>query len=480
MKKFVWYVFVVSLFYCHHLDSAIISSPKGNVYYRNQGGGWVKVEKGGVSISDGSEVMTERASSVEIIFNDTSKIKLGPDSYYKLEKEDVSETSAMLFVGKVRNWIKKYSKEYRIKTPHAVCGVRGTDFVVQVDEKKSRVEVYDGSVLVGDIKQRTRQFLVNRGNMIEIRADGTGYPLPLKDPPPNLDSSYSDRKLMAQKEIYSEISKDEVLKRAQAEIQSAEYQSRKTAIDAYGYRVRMEEYITRPSPNQFKYVVLNTREKRFDFGKILFTFNTVLPKDLTSVTSNMIEYYGSSAPSIYLTEINSVLSNTVDKVTEEGSGGKMIADDPNNPTKWRHFFSNYSFYAAGKNEGNENGGRGRMLWSVSDANNNGKYDSNEFSYLGGQKPSSSLSYPMGENVFHSVMRNDYVDGTWISASDFVLFDNGKIVSSSDLKLKVGEEKNSIIDKLNFERVYTSSLFSDKIDIVFSGKLLKDAGILNIR
>ncbi|MGC9070175.1 MAG: FecR family protein [Elusimicrobiales bacterium] len=479
MRKKIFFLFCcLGLFCWGYLESAVISSPKGNVYYKAQSGGWVKIEKERVSVSEGYEVTTERASSVEIIFDDGSRVKLGPNSYYKLEKEDSLGISAMLFVGRIRNWVKKYSKEYTIKTPHAVCGVRGTDFGVLVDATSSRVEVYEGSVSVFDFKNRS--FMLNKGNMIEVKGEGIGYPVPLKNPPPNLETSSPDRRSMFQKEIYSEISKDEVIKRAQTEIQSAEYQSRKTAIDAYGYRVRLEEYITRPSSNQFKYVVLNTREKRFDFGKILFTFNTALPKDLTSVTSTMNEYYGRSAPSIYLTEINSIISNTVDKVTEEGSGGRMIPDDPVNPTKWTHFFQNYSFYAAGKNEGNENGGRGRMLWSFNDLNNNGKYDSNEFSYWAGQKPSSYISYPMGENVFHSVQRDDYADGTWIRVDDFVLFDNGKIVSSSDLSVKANEEKSSVIDRLNFERVYNSSMFSDKIDIVFSAKLLKDVGIINVK
>ncbi len=244
----------------------------------------------------------------------------------------------------------------------------------------------------------------------------------------------------------------------------------------------MEEYVTRPQPNQFKYVVLNTRENRFDFGKILFTFNDTLPKDLSQVTKNLSVYYGNSAPSIYLTEINSIISNTVDKVTEEGSGGKMIANDPQNPTKWTHFFTNYSFYAAGKNESGENDGKGRLLWSFSDTNNNGKYDSNEFSYLGGIKPSYELRYPDGENVLHSIAKNTYSDpnNTWISVEDFVIFDDGKVASFDGLKLKPGEDKNSFIDKLNFERVYNSSLFSDKIDLVFSAKLLKDVGIISIK
>lgn len=473
------FLIVLILVVINYMECAIITNPKGNVFYRNLNSGWIKLKKDtNITINDGYEVMTERASSVEIIFDDGSRIKIGPNSYYRLDKHDDTQNTATLFIGKIRNWVKKHSREYKIKTPHAICGVRGTDFLVNVEQGFSRVEVYEGTVNVSDNKGRS--FLLNGGNIIDITVDGIGYPIPSKNSPPNLDSNLSDKKMIALKEIYGEISKEEVIKRAQMEIQSAEYQTRKTAIDVYGYRVRMEEYVIRPASNQFKYVVLNTRQNRFDFGKILFTFNTTLPDDLSKVTTNMREYYGNSAPQIYLTEMNSIVSNTVDKVTEEASGGRMIPDNPLNPTKWTHFFSNYSFYAAGKNEVNENGGRGKLLWSFNDLNNDGKYQSNEYTFLGGQKPTSHISYPYGENVLYSVIRNDYSDGTWIAVADFIVFDNGKIASLNDFKLSDEETKSDFIDKLNFERVYTSSMFSDKIDLIFSAKLLKDIGIINLK
>jgi hypothetical protein len=38
--------------------------------------------------------------------------------------------------------------------------------------------------------------------------------------------------------------------------------------------------------------------------------------------------------------------------------------------------------------------------------------------------------------------------------------------------------DQVTDRLNFERVYTSSLFSGRtIDVMYSAKLLKDAGLL---
>ena len=91
--------------------------------------------------------------------------------------------------------------------------------------------------------------------------------------------------------------------------------------------------------------------------------------------------------------------------------------------------------------------------------------------------------PSGDTVFHSYGKNTYADGggtLWIAAEDFVLFDDGDILSAGDFSsgLGGGETVDQVTDRLNFERVYTSSLFGGRtIDVMYSAKLLKDAGLL---
>ncbi len=497
-------IFVFALFLLMETFSfcAYLSEVKGEVFIKPQDSAfWNKIESqaGNLKIKNRDEIRTSRASSAEIVMDDGSRIKIAPFSYFRLEEENQTAAKINLMAGKIRNWVKKFSKKFDVKTPTAVCAVRGTDFMVAVDmEGGTRVEVYDGSVAAGD--SRGREILVRKGEMIEVGKDGLGEKMENKNPPQEMASSIGDKKEAARKELYSEISKDAVIKQAQAEMQSAEYQNRKTAIDAYGLRVRMEEYIVRPADNQFKYVVLNTRKDSFNFGKILFTFNSPLPEDLSMATKNMLYYEGSSAPQWYLTEMNSVISNTYDKVTEDASGGKMIADNASAPSYWTHFFSNYGVYFAGPAEGAENGGLGRLLWKYSDSNNNNIADSGEFVFLGNRTVTSVTSIssyqkqynfndgssmiatrinPSGDDVFDNIVRNEYSDGTWINTRDYLLFDDGKIASAGDFASSIGGvSRSDIADRLNFERVYESSLFQGrKIDLEFSAKLLKDAGLI---
>jgi len=464
---------------CGISDAAYVDQWRGEVSIKKNGDTeWAALKGSGkVKLVSGDELRTSRASTAEIFMDDGTRVKLAPVSAFKVASETGDEVSLGLYFGRVRSWVKKFSKKFEVRTPSAVCAVRGTDFMVQADaDGGTRVEVYEGSVLTGDAKGNTG--LLRQGQFVEIPRGGT-FKEPSENPndPSNMDSTLGNARLEARREIYNEISKADVLARAQEEIQSAEFQNRKVAIDAFGYRVRMEEYTIRPAANQFKYVVLNTRDDSFNFGKILFTFNNTLPSDLSLATRNMLSATGAARPAWELTEINSIMSNTLDKVTEDSYGGKMIADNPSAPTLWTHFFANRDFYVQGGDQAVENGGMGKMLWSYSDANSDNVEQAGEYAYLGGSFTVID-SQPDGTDVFHSVKRNTFADGTWIQAEDFVLFDDGKILAAGDFAGSLTSDMDTVTDKLNFQRVYTSSLFSGrKIDLEYSAKLLKDAGLL---
>ena len=470
------------LFACRYCDAAYVYSLRGDVDLKKNGSSeWLRLDENQkkTPLRQGDEIRTARASTVEVYMDDGTKVKLAPLSAFKMTAEDKEAVSLGLFFGRIRSYVKKFSKKFEVRTPSAVCAVRGTDFMVSADaEGNSRVEVYEGSVLTGD--SRGNSSLVREGQFSEIPNGGRmGDPEDNPNEPGDMNSSLGDARQIARAEIYGEISKEDVLAMAQEEMQSAEYQSRKVAIDAFGRRVRMEEYTIRPAADQFKYVVLNTRGDRFDFGKILFTFNTALPDDLSKATLTMLSSPGSVPPEWYLTDMNSVMSNTRDKVTEDASGGVMAYNGSLTGPRNNLVFGNYSFYAAGPAEANDNGGLGKLLWAKTNYNVPLNTESS-IAYLGGSAPLLESSNPSGDSVFHNVTKNTYSDGTWIGAQDFVLFNDGSILTTGDFSsgLSAGNSLDAITDKLNFQRVYTSSLFGGRtIDVMYSAKLLKEIGLL---
>ncbi|MEA3306494.1 MAG: FecR family protein [Elusimicrobiota bacterium] len=470
--KYIISLFTI-LFFVNFASAAYVFNSRGWVEYKKSGSSeWKRISsRSRVIIKEGDRVRTKRASTVKIYMDDGSKIQLSPRSSFKLNTENKKKSSLGLFFGRIRSWVKKQSKKFEVRTPSAVCAVRGTDFIVAADAKgNTRVEVYNGGVMTGD--SSGRMALVKAGEVVKVGMEkGLGKVEDNPNPPASMNSAIGNAKLLAKRELYNEISKESVLKAAQAELQSAEYKSRKVAIDAYGYRVRMEEYVIRPQVDQFKFVVLNSRDERFDFGKMIFTFNKALPKDLHLATENMIGSDGATAPEWYLTDMNSIMSNTQDKVTEDATGGSMVEAS----SRWSLVFNEYSFYAAGPGEAALNGGKGKWIWTKNDYNiDTGARAS--VSYLG----TTGLVNTVSGDAFHNTQKNQFADisNTWIQAEDFLLFDDGKIVSADDFSFGLGETMDTVTDQLNFERVYTSSLFGTrKIDTMFSAKFLKSVGLL---
>jgi hypothetical protein len=121
--------------------------------------GLVKVSKGSVQIQRGSEmvpvkvgtalqaadvVITGADGSAGITFTDNSLVSVGPNSVFAIEKYHFDTTThAGQFQGNLRQgrlaavsgkMVKQSPESMKIRTPSAIMGVRGTEFVVQVDE----------------------------------------------------------------------------------------------------------------------------------------------------------------------------------------------------------------------------------------------------------------------------------------------------------------------------------------------------------
>lgn len=123
--------------------------------------GKVKVAKGSVEIQRGGAklpapvgtplqasdvVVTGADGSAGITFTDNSLVSVGPNSVFAIDKYSFdSTTHAGEFEGNLRQgrlaavsgkMVKQSPESMKIRTPSAIMGVRGTEFVVQVDEPK--------------------------------------------------------------------------------------------------------------------------------------------------------------------------------------------------------------------------------------------------------------------------------------------------------------------------------------------------------
>jgi hypothetical protein len=121
--------------------------------------GLVKVSNGAVEIQrSGAKIKAEVGTPVQvadvlrtgadgsagITFSDNSLVSIGPNTVFEIDKYQFdSTTHAGEFQGSLKQgrlagisgkMVKQSPEAMKIRTPSAVMGVRGTEFVVQVDE----------------------------------------------------------------------------------------------------------------------------------------------------------------------------------------------------------------------------------------------------------------------------------------------------------------------------------------------------------
>ncbi len=307
--------------------TARIEAARRRVEVQTGGSGWKKaVEKTPLKFSD--ELRTGPNSTARVKLADGSKILLLQNSQAQMENLSSVEKTIKLVRGRVRAIVAhiRGGNNFKIKTPVGVASVRGTDFEVGFleDTKEMSVDVKSGSVFaarLGDLGQEVDGVLLNPGEGIKFGMEGEMGDVIQTGAVPK---EKQDIKQDIRKEMQIEDVKDNMLALAAQELKNADYQQGKALIDVHGGRVRLEQYITRPRDDQFKLVVLNERDNRFDYFTYLGTFNKALPDDLSIALRDANGKLGDIAPEYFLTSYETETSNSLDKINEAAAGGHRV------------------------------------------------------------------------------------------------------------------------------------------------------------
>jgi hypothetical protein len=123
-------------------EAGLIKVSKGSVQI--QRGGAKLPATVGTAIRTSDVILTGADGSAGITFTDNSLVSVGPNSIFAIEKYHFDTTThAGAFEGNLRQgrlaavsgkMVKQSAESMKIRTPSAVMGVRGTEFLVQVDE----------------------------------------------------------------------------------------------------------------------------------------------------------------------------------------------------------------------------------------------------------------------------------------------------------------------------------------------------------
>jgi hypothetical protein len=136
-----------------------------------------KIQSQTVKVDNGSNVFgrelvsTNATSSAKIVLKDSTNLNVGPSSSVTLDNfvfkgdSDYKQAGFNLAKGAFRFTSGGSDKRaYDLKTPTASIGVRGTDFVLDVRDKVSHIEVSSGQTLICPIKSAANRPLLTKPN----------------------------------------------------------------------------------------------------------------------------------------------------------------------------------------------------------------------------------------------------------------------------------------------------------------------------
>ncbi|MBI3551757.1 MAG: FecR domain-containing protein [Elusimicrobia bacterium] len=475
---------------------AYLSKATGIVQLQRSGSErWDMVRDLPLDLVDQDTVRTGQRAQATLSFEDGSRVELGGNATFTLEEASRGRSAIRLNFGAIKAFVQKMaSRRFEVKTPTAVCSVRGTEFRVEVlSGGRTIVDLYKG--LLGVEDRRGQQILLHPNERIQIDLRGLNKPGGVPSQGQQKQSQFHQ---LMQREMAIEMSKADVLSAAAREIKLAEFQQGKALIDVNGNRVRLEEYIIRPTPNQFKLVVLNERASRFDFFYYLGTFNQTLPSDL-SIALRQLSGTVDNPPAYFLTAFQTARSNTQDSIVENATGGHPVDVNSNgvpadqisflfNPVTnaydnvaghkvYQTLFDNYGFYVNG---GLKYGWTGANIQSYSLVTAASTNDPFTGALLPAALPTRSVSttFPDPDQI-HQVIYESYSNGTFIRWDNYIIDDQGKIARISDFQSpNSGVSYRQKILNFNFEQSVTATEFSGrKIDLVVEPKILVQAGLI---
>jgi len=176
MKLLLCLMFAVSSLY----SQVTINNIKGSALIINDKNEKIEAKKGDV-LNQGYSISTSSNSEAEILLNDTGIVVLYENSRFTLNPPLNEEKTSFLeglfgikklyaddsqslidyLYGKATFFIKKLSeKQYSVRTPTAVCGVRGTSFSINSDDNLSEIGLFKGSVELKNNKDNKNEVKV--------------------------------------------------------------------------------------------------------------------------------------------------------------------------------------------------------------------------------------------------------------------------------------------------------------------------------
>jgi hypothetical protein len=466
-------------------------------------GPWKPVRRVPVTLSQGEKLRTGPGASAVLFFADGTRLDLEGNASFVLEADTADRKILRLVLGTAI--LDARGAKTRLITPTAVAAVRqqGAAFRATVlAGGRTTVQLFEG--LLGIEDNRGHQALLRPQE--SVRVDLRGMAVPRKIP-----TGTQMRKATAaerlRREMRVDARRDARAGSTAAELRTGELERGRALIDRDGKRVRVERFVIRPGPTQFKLVSLTGRGAAIDYFYYLGTFNAALPGNLNEVWGGMLGA-ADAAPGRYLSAYETGMSNGTDSVLVRADGGHLVdlnanADATDDVTTlfdaasdsyldvtgrsvFRPLFDRFGVYLNGRLK---RGYTGTNLQALSDASASTGTDpfsgaalSAANAYVDGTgflaSRTENTTFPDGGSMRRSVYES-FSDGAFIQTDDYSLDGDDGVASTDDFGgTTSGDGYRRRLFDFNLERVVTATEFGGrKIDLLLAPRFMVLSGLI---
>lgn len=302
--------------------AASLNEASGLVQVRPAGSGSWRPAKAGLSLKAGDSLRTGFEARAVLVSETGSVLTAAGNAHLHVEDDGPGRFLVFVLFGAARLDARiAGGKAAGVRTPVALLRARSDAASWRVavgGGGRTTADVSDG--LVGVEDNRGAASLLRPGQRLE--ADMRGLREAAASPTP-ARARRDDFEARMRRELALDLARDESLDRAARETRRAEHEAGRLLTDSAGRRVRVEEYVARPSASSFRLVVLNQRPGRLDAFAWTGQFDAALPADLGPVLDSLAGSYDAAAPWT-LTEYRALYASGRDRLLERADGGHQV------------------------------------------------------------------------------------------------------------------------------------------------------------
>ncbi|MDD5688089.1 MAG: FecR family protein [Elusimicrobia bacterium] len=355
MKKILGFLFFIVYFIfftCLFADVKISKFTGSVLVFQNQV--WVAA-KPDMVLKQQDKVKTSLLSRLELIMDETSRIWVHENSEVEMNSLG-NESMFNLILGKIRAKIKlKQGGKFSVKTPTAVCAVRGTEFIAS---DNGVLQVLDGIVAFSNSNgsansdvpagqyatadagggvsapapiPNEQMVLINQewSGFEDMKQEGNSQPAEKEQKETKKEDLKNEMAALQQElhTIVADMKSDiEVTREIVNEIKEADFATGRSLKDIHGNLVRVEQQLLRPDSQTMQFLNLTKRDSYVYGGKFKYegpstsrldvletkvTFNKPLPSQITEWPGFIS---GQEADTFYPQSVYCKVTNQTDKL----------------------------------------------------------------------------------------------------------------------------------------------------------------------